>query len=152
MYCHTKQELIQLINIHLKDYTWEIDDFYNKDDELWIIINTNEEDYGICIYLYETWEKNKKRIELNIEQHIKECTICNEIKKLTFCYVCLNQYCYLCEAHIIVKNNGIAICPFCRDGEKAIHVNSEFNDRIKKYTYKEALKIIQISLNTTIDI
>jgi hypothetical protein len=49
MYCHSKQELIQLINIHLKDYTWEIDDFYDKEDELWIIINTNEEDYRICV-------------------------------------------------------------------------------------------------------
>jgi hypothetical protein len=60
--------------------------------------------------------------------------------------MCLNQYCYLCEAHIIVKNNGIPICPFCRDGEKQINVNSEFNDRIKKYTYKEALKLIESNI------
>jgi hypothetical protein len=142
----SKQELIQLIDIHLKKYTWKINDFYKNENEIWITINTNGEDYDICIYLYQTWEKNKKRIRLNIEQNIRECMICNEIKKLTFCYICLNQYCYLCEAHIIVKNNGIPICPFCRDGEKQINVNSEFNDRIKKYTYKEALKIIESNI------
>jgi len=61
-----KQELINLIGIHLKDYTWKIDDFYdkdNEDDELWIIININDKDYQIYININETREQTKKRIE-----------------------------------------------------------------------------------------
>jgi hypothetical protein len=105
-----KQELINRIGIHLKDYKWKIDNFYdkdNEDDELWIIININDKDYQIYININETWEKTKKRIELNIEQHIIECIICNEKNKQTFCEECLNQYCLLCHAHIVVKNKGI---------------------------------------------
>ena len=45
----SKQELIQLIGIYLKDYTWKIDDFYDKDDELLIIININDKDRQMYI-------------------------------------------------------------------------------------------------------
>jgi hypothetical protein len=102
----SKQELIHLIGIYLKDYTWKVDDFYDKDDELWIIININDKDSQLYININEPWEQTKKRIELNIEQHITECIICNENKELTFCEECLNQYCLLCLAHIIIRNNG----------------------------------------------
>ena len=94
-----KQELIDLIGIHLKDYTWKMDEEWksrNYDNELWIMIqnkvNGVEDNYKICMNINDTWEKNKKRIELNITQYIRKCVICNEIKKLTFCNKCLNQY------------------------------------------------------------
>ena len=137
-----KQELIQLIDIYLKDYTWKIDDFYDKDDELWIIMNKNNKDYQIYININETWEQTKKRIELNIEQHITECIICNETKELLFCEECLNQYCLICYAHIIVRNNGTPVCPFCGDGEKSININNSYNNALKTHRYEEALKII----------
>ena len=118
-----KQELIDLIGIYLKDYTWKIDEELKSriyDNELWIIIqnkiNGREDNYKICMNTYDTWEKNKKRIELTITQYIRKCVICNEIKKLTFCNKCLNQYCYLCDANIIIKNEGATVCPFCRNG------------------------------------
>lgn len=142
----SKQELIQLIDIHLKDYTWKIDDFYDKDDEIWIMINTNDEDYRIPIYLYETWEKNKKRIKLNIEQQINECIICNETKELIFCDECLNEHCLLCHAHIIVRNKGTFVCPFCRDGEHRININNSYSNALKKHRYEEALKFIESNI------
>lgn len=108
----SKQELIQLIGVHLKDYIWKIDDFYDKYDELWIIMNINDKDRQIYININETWEKTKKRIRLNIEQHVNECIICNEIKELIFCDECLNEHCLLCYAHIIVRNKGTPVCPF----------------------------------------
>jgi hypothetical protein len=138
-----KQELIQLIDIHLKDYTWKVDDFYDKDDELWIIININDKDYQIYININEKWEQSKKRIELNIEHHIIEFIICNETKEMTFCEECLNQYCLLCYAHIIVRNKGTPVCPFCRDGEQRIDINDSYNNALKKHRYEEALKIIE---------
>jgi len=128
----SKQELIQLIGIYLKEYTWKIDDFYDKDDELWIIININE-----------TWEKTEKRIKLNIEQHINECIFCNQTKELIFCEECLNEHCLLCYAHIIVRNKGTPVCPFCRDGEQRININDGYNNALKQHRYQEALKIIE---------
>ena len=119
----SKQELIDLIGIYLKDYTWKTDEEWksrNYDNELWIIIqnkvNGVEDNYKIHMNINDTWEKNKKIIELNITQYIRTCVICNEIKQLTFCDKCLNQYCYLCQAHIIIKNEGTTVCPFCRNG------------------------------------
>ena len=140
-----KQELIQLISIHLKDYTWKIDDFYDKDDELWIIININDKDRSMYININDTWEKNKKRIQLNIEQHINECALCNQIKELIFCDECLNEHCLLCYAHIIVRNKGTPVCPFCRDGEQRININDGYNNALKQHRYQEALKIISES-------
>jgi hypothetical protein len=138
-----KQELIQLIEIHLKDYTWKIDDYYDNDDELWIIININYKNEPIYININETWEKTKKRIELNIKQHITECILCNEIKELIFCEECLNEHCLLCHSHIVIKNNGTPVCPFCKDGEQNIDINNSYNNALKKHRYEEALKIIE---------
>lgn len=140
-----KQELIQLISIHLKDYTWKIDDFYDKEDELWIIININNKDYQIYININETWEKTKKRIKLNIEQHINECILCNQTKELIFCEECLNEHCLLCYAHFIVRNKGTPVCPFCKDGEQNIDINNSYNNALKKHRYEEALKFIESS-------
>ena len=142
-----KQELIQLIGVYFKEYTWKIstfDDFYDK-DELWIIVNTNGKDYQIYININEAWEKTKKRIKLNIEQHITECIFCNEIKKLIFCEECLNEHCLLCHAHIIIKNKGTPVCPYCRDGEQNIDINNSYNNALKKHRYEEALKLINSS-------
>ena len=136
-----KQELIQLIVIHLKDYTWKIDE--NCKDELWIIINRNNKDCQIYINIYETWEQTKKRIELNIEEQIRECDICNEVQRLLFCEECLNQHCYFCHAHIVIKNKGTPVCPFCRDGEDLIHLNTPYNNILKKHRYDFALKLIE---------
>ena len=141
----SKQELIQLVGIHLKDYTWKIwkiDDLYDKDDKLWIIINVNNKDRQMYINIHERWEKNKKRIELNIEQHVNECILCNETKELIFCDECLNEHCLLCYAHIIVRNKGTPVCPFCRDGEQRININ---NNALKQHRYEEALKFIENS-------
>jgi hypothetical protein len=141
-----KQELIQLIVIHLTDYTGKIDDFYDKDDELWIIININDKDNQIYININETWEQTKKRIELNTEQHITECIICNETNEHTFCEECLNQYCLLCHAHIIVRNKGTPVCPFCRDGEQRININNSYNNALKQHRYQDALKFIESNI------
>jgi hypothetical protein len=141
----SKQDLIQLVGIHLKDYTWKIwkiDDLYDKDDKLWIIINVNNKDRQMYINIHERWEKNKKRIELNIEQHVNECILCNETKELIFCDECLNEHCLLCYAHIIVRNKGTPVCPFCRDGEQRININ---NNALKQHRYEEALKFIENS-------
>jgi hypothetical protein len=146
----SKQELIQLIGIYLKDHTWKIDDFYDKDDELWIIININDKDRQMYININDTWEKNKKRIELNIEQHVNDCILCNETKELIFCEECLNQHCLLCYAYIIVKNKGTPVCPFCRDGEQNIDINNSYTNALKQHRYEEALKFIQSNLNHTI--
>lgn len=54
-----KQEFIELISIHLKEYTWKIDENYK--DELWIIININNKNYKIYININETWEQTKKK-------------------------------------------------------------------------------------------
>ena len=140
-----KQELIDLIGIHLKDYTWKIDDFYDKDDELWIIININDKDRQMYININETWEKTEKRIKLNIEQHINECIFCNQTKELIFCEECLNEHCLLCYAHIIVRNKGTPVCPFCRDGEDRININDGYNNALKQHRYQEALKFIESS-------
>ena len=140
-----KQELIDLIGIHLKDYTWKIDDFYDKDDELWIIININDKYRQMYININETWEKTEKRIQLNIEQHINECIFCNQTKELIFCEECLNEHCLLCYAHIIVRNKGTPVCPFCRDGEDRININDGYNNALKQHRYQEALKFIESS-------
>ena len=139
-----KEELIQLIGIHLKDYTWKIDE--NCKDELWIIINRNNKDYQMYINVYETWEQTKKRIELNIEEQIRECEICNEVQRLLFCEECLNQHCYFCHAHIVIKNKGTPVCPFCRDGEDLIHLNTPYNNILKKHRYDFALKLIETKI------
>jgi hypothetical protein len=135
-----KQELIEIIDIYLKDYTLEFDECYHT---LHIKINTNSKTYEIFININEPWEKNKKRIKLNIEQHINECIICNETKELIFCDECLNEHCLLCFAHIIVRNKGTPVCPFCRDGEDRININDGYNNALKQHRYEEALKLIQ---------
>ena len=141
-----KQELINDIGIYLKDYIWKICE-EDDDDQLCIIVqnivNGWEDNYEIYTHINDTWEKNKKRIELIIKSQIKECVICNETKELIFCDECLNEYCDLCEAQIIVKNKGIHICPFCRDGEELININNSYNNALKKHRYEEALKIIE---------
>jgi hypothetical protein len=136
-----KQELIEIIDIYLKDYTLDLDECY--DDILQIRINTNSKKYEIFININEPWEKNKKRIKLNIEQHINECIICNETKELIFCDECFNEHCLLCLAHIIVRNKGTPVCPFCRDGEDRININDGYNNSLKKHRYEEALKMIE---------
>ena len=136
-----KQELIELIGIHLKDYTWEIDENYK--DELWIIINRNGKDDQIYINIHETLEQTKKRIELNIEEQIRECNICNEVQRLLFCEECLNQHCYFCHAHIVIKNMGTPVCPFCGDGEDLVHLNNPYNNTLKKHRYEHALKFLE---------
>jgi hypothetical protein len=137
----SKQDLIHLIGIYLKDYTLELDKGY--DDTLRIIINTNNKTYEIFININEPWEKIKKRIKLNIEQHVNECIICNETKELIFCDECFNEHCLLCLAHIIVRNNGTPVCPFCRDGEDRVNINDGYNNALKQHRYQEALKMIQ---------
>lgn len=141
-----KQELIHLIGIYLKDYTWKPDDFYDKDDELWIIININDKDRKIYININEPWEKTKKRIKLNMEQHINECIICNETKELIFCDECLNEQFLLCYAHIIVRNKGTPVCPFCRDGEQNIDINNSYTNALKQHRYEFALKFIESNI------
>lgn len=125
MSTNLKENLIQLIGIYLKDYTWKINEEWKglglyKDNELCIVIqnmvNGIEDNYRIRMNINDSWEKNKKRIELNITQYIRTCVICNEVKKLRFCDKCLNQYCHLCYANIIIKNEGTPVCPFCRNG------------------------------------
>ena len=139
-----KQELIEIIDIYLKDYTLELDKGY--DDTLRIIINTNNKTYEIFININETLEKNKKKIKLTIEKHINECIICNEMKELIFCDECLNEHCLLCLAHIIVKNKGTHVCPFCRDGEDRVNINDGYN-ALKHHRYQMALKLIESNLN-----
>ena len=136
-----KQELIEIIDIYLKDYTLDLDECY--DDILQIRINTNSKKYEIFININEPWEKNKKRIKLNIEHHINECIICNETKELIFCDECFNEHCLLCLAHIIVRNKGTPVCPFCRDGEDRVNITDGYNNALKKHRYEEALKIIE---------
>jgi hypothetical protein len=136
-----KQELIEIIDIYLKDYTLDLDECY--DDILQIRINTNSKKYEIFININEPWEKNKKRIKLNIEQHINECIICNETKELIFCDECFNEQCLLCLAHIIVINKGTPVCPFCRDGEDRVNINDGYNNSLKQHRFQEALKLIQ---------
>jgi len=140
-----KQELIELISIHYKHYTIDDDDDdlqHYEGDYLCIILH-DLEDYKIYINLNDTWNKNKKIIELEMKRQIKEeCKICNEIKKLLYSDECLKQYCLLCHAHIIIKNKGTPVCPFCKDGEERIDINNSYNNALKKHRYEEALKII----------
>lgn len=89
--------------------------------------------------------KLKKRIKLNIEEYITECIICNEIKELRFCAECLNQLCWLCYSHIVIRNNGTPVCPFCRDGEEFININHPYNNALKIHRYEYALRIISES-------
>jgi hypothetical protein len=144
-----KQELMDLISIYFKDYIWKIDDadkelqFY-EGPYLCIIIDDLKD--KIYINMNDTWEKNKKRIELNIEKHINECIICNETKELIFCDECLNEHCLLCFAHIIVRNKGTPVCPFCRDGEDRVNINDGYNNALKQHRYQEALKMIQSNI------
>lgn len=151
-----KQKLIQLIGIHLKDFTWKIDErlvgvYYDKDSELCIVIqnmrNGLEDNYEIYMNINDTWEQNKKRIDLNITQYIRECIICNQVKKLRFCDKCLNQYCNLCHAHIIIKNEGTPICPFCRNGGVEDHFNNPFSikacNAMKKLRYLMATLLVE---------
>ena len=152
----SKQELIHLIGIHLKDFTWKVHErlvgvYYDKDIELCIIIqnmrNGLEDNYEIYMNINDTWEQNKKRIDLNITQYIRECIICNEIKKLRFCDKCLNQYCNLCHAHIIIKNEGKTICPFCRNGGIEDDFNNLFSikacNAMKKLRYLTATLLVE---------
>jgi hypothetical protein len=136
-----KQDLIEIIDIYLTEYTVDFDQFAY--DTLWIRINTNSKKYEIFINVNEPWEKIKKRIKLNIEQHVNECVICNETKELIFCDECFNEHCLLCLAHIIVRNKGTPVCPFCRDGEDRVNITDGYNNALKKHRYEEALKIIE---------
>lgn len=141
-----KQELIHLISIYFKDYRWKVDD---KDKDLqfyegaYLCIIIDDLKDKIFININEPWEKNKKRIKLNIQQHINECIICNETKELIFCDECFNEQCLLCLAHIIVRNKGTPVCPFCRDGEDRVNINDGYNNSLKQYRFQEALKLIQ---------
>jgi len=136
-----KQDLIEIIDIYLTEYTVDFDQF--DYDTLQIRINTNSKKYEIFINVNEPWEKIKKRIKLNIEQHVNECVICNETKELIFCDECFNEHCLLCLAHIIVRNKGTPVCPFCRDGEDRVNITDGYNNVLKKHRYEEALKIIE---------
>lgn len=80
------------------------------------------EDYKFYLKINDTWEKNKKIIELEMKRDIiEECKICNKSKKLLYCDECLNEHCLLCHAHIVIKNKGTPVCPFCRDGDMKRH-------------------------------
>jgi hypothetical protein len=141
-----KKELIDLIGIHFKNCTIdeEDEDLQHYEGYHLCMILHDLEDYKIYINLNDTWNKNKKRIELEMKREIKEeCKICNEIKKLLYCDECLNQYCYLCHSHTIVKNKGTPVCPFCKDGEQRLDINNSYNNALKKHRYEEALKIIE---------
>lgn len=144
-----KQELIDLIGIHFKDYRWKIDDEdedlqYYQGAHLCIILHDLED--KIYIDINNTWEKNKKIIELEMKRDIiEECAICNKSKKLLYCEECLNKHCLLCYAHIIVRNKGTPVCPFCKDGEQNIDINNSYNNALKKHRYEEALKFIESS-------
>jgi hypothetical protein len=149
MSCESKEELINLIDIHFKDYRWTIDDEdeyvqYYEGRHLCMILH-HLEDYKIYININEPWDRNKKRIELEMKRDImEECTICNRTKKLLYCDECLNQHCYLCHAHIVIKNKGTPVCPFCKDGEQNLDINNSYNNALKKHRYEEALKIIEL--------
>lgn len=136
----SKQELKDLIGIHFKDCRiYDEDKEYYEDPYLCILL----EDYKFYININDTWEKNKKIIELEMKRDIiEECKICNKSKKLLYCDECLNKHCLLCHAHIIVKNKGTPVCPYCKDGEQNIDINNSYNNALKKHRYEEALKLI----------
>jgi len=143
---HSKQELINLILVEFKDYRWKIDD----DDELLkhyedpqLCIVHIAKDYKFYVNINDTWERSKKRIYLEMNRQTKEkCTLCNEIQTLLFCDECLNQHCYYCHAHIVIKNKGNPVCPFCKDGEDRIDINT-FDNALRKHRYEFALKLIE---------
>ena len=144
---HSKQELINLILIEFKDYRWTIDDDdemlkHYEDPQLCIVHITN--DYKFYVNINDTWERSKKRIYMEMNRQTKEkCRVCNEIQKLLFCDECLNQHCYFCHAHIVIKNMGTPVCPFCKDGEDKININTPFNNTLRKNRYEFALKLIE---------
>jgi hypothetical protein len=141
-----RKQLIQFIEIHFKDKLKidHEDKLVECYDEPHLCIIYNSDLNKIYIPIHDTLEKNKKRIELEMKRHIKEkCTICNEIQKLLYCDECLNQYCYFCHAHIVIQNKGTPVCPFCRDGEDKIHLNSSYDNALKKHRYDFALKLIE---------
>jgi hypothetical protein len=141
------KELIQFIELQFKDilkidYEDDLVEFY--DEPHLCVIHKSDLNNKIYIPIDDTIDKNKKRIELEMKRHIKEkCTICKEIQKLLYCDECLNQYCYFCYADNIVKNKGTHVCPFCRDGEDRIHLNSSYDNTLKTHRYEEALKLIE---------
>lgn len=141
-----RKELIELIDLHFKD-TLKIDyedHLVECYDEPHLCIIHSELNNKIYIPIHDTFDKNKKRIELEMKRQIKEkCTICNEIQKFLYCDECLNQYCYFCHANIVIQNKGTPVCPFCKDGEDKIHLNSSYDNALKKHRYDFALKLIE---------
>ena len=147
MYSDSKQELIHLIRIYFKDrlkIDEEDEDLEYYDEPHLCMLHNLDKFY---ININDTWNKNKKRIELEMKREIKEeCAICNEIKKLHYCNECLNQYCILCYAHIVIKNKGTHVCPYCRDGEDRIHLNTPYNNTLKTHRYEFAIKLIESNM------
>jgi len=68
------------------------------------------------------WKVVKRRLDTMFDSEILECTICEDFhgkgrdgNKLVSCNNCGNHYCLYCYTDIMRMNQGLIVCPFCRD-------------------------------------
>lgn len=71
------------------------------------------------------WKVVKRRLDTmfnNKNGEVLECTICEDFdgrgngnNKLVSCNKCGNHYCLYCYTDIMRMNQGMIVCPFCRD-------------------------------------
>lgn len=100
------------------------------------------------------WKVVKRRLDSMLSSDVTrdniECAICEDFhgkpdNNLVSCNKCGNNYCLYCYTDIMRANQGLIVCPFCRDEfgqksskeivEKAIQVTFEKSKHFRKMRY-----------------
>ena len=115
----------------VRNYPWEhrikrkIRKHLPEDEVEFAIINNNKLDVYIktksirlTIFCGSTFTKCKEYIDKCIEERKKkyaECGIClEEHNKFSGCAVCTNRWCIDCHFKMIMENEGVSVCPYCK--------------------------------------
>lgn len=92
------------------------------------IILVSIDDTHIIIHCNDTWNDVKNKIDRRVNDS-EECAICLDISDIsTPCFECNTKICVACVLTLIIKNQGVNVCSFCRcRSGKELDVEELFN-------------------------
>lgn len=97
--------------------------------------------FEVTIYMDSKWKDIKRNIKIFIDRtnDTNNCSICLEqCDKVMVCPICTNYQCFKCMKQQLIINEGLLICPVCKDTtghkmpkEDVLNILNKMKSRLK---------------------